>query len=152
MKANDETIIFPELAERERVRVSFRQTKDGDITAVFLDQPVRDGMMDCFGADGHASCDIGWIRTTKAARSYGGLRMEMEAAGYDVIVMKKMVYPKPGRLKCEKCGATVKVDFPEYERICREEDRNAGSGWKRMTAQEWAMKNHECKIKKRKAK
>jgi hypothetical protein len=147
----DETIIFPELQEREKARVSFRESKDGEITAVFLDRIGTGGNLVCYAHTGqHSECSVGWVRNTKVARSYAELRAEMESIGYDIIVSKKMVYPKPGQIRCEKCGARIKVDKAQYERICREEDARVGVGFKRMSLEEWAKRNHECKIKSKK--
>jgi hypothetical protein len=105
----DETVIFPDHAEREKVRVSFREDRDGELTAVFLDQ-VHDGKnMVCYSHIGqHSSCDVGWVRSTKMARNYADLKRELEGQGYDVIVSKKMVYPKPSRVVCPKCGRSFK--------------------------------------------
>ena len=144
-------IIFPEQAERQKVRVSFRESKDGEITAVFLDQ-MHDGVnMACYAHTGqHSECSLYWVRDSKPARNYAELRAEMQSLGYDVIVSKKMVYPKTGQVMCPKCGARFMPNKSEYERICKEEDIRVGSGWIRMSLEDWARKNHECKTKRKK--
>lgn len=144
-------IIFPGLQEREKARVSFRTDKSGEITAVFLDKAMRGEYMACYAHTGqHSECSVDWVRNTKVARSYAELRAEMESIGYDLIVSKKMVYPKPGQIRCEKCGARFMPNKSEYERICKEEDIRVGSGWIRMSLEDWARKNHECKTKRKK--
>lgn len=121
----DPTVIFPDFQERKKVRVSFRQDKDGEVTAVFLDR----NPMECYAHIGqHSSCDAGWVRSTKVARNYADLKAEMERIGYDVIVSKKMVYPKPGCVVCPKCGRSFKPNHSEYDKVVAEEDRNVGAG------------------------
>lgn len=132
------------------VRISFRKHGDGELTAVFLDQ-MHDGKnMVCYSHIGqHSSCDVGWVRKTKPAKpsEYSCLKSELESQGYSVTVQRRMTYPRPGEIVCPKCGAKIKPDKSEYERICREEDRNVGFGFTRMSLDEWAKRNHECKIK-----
>lgn len=151
----DPTVIFPDFKEREKLRVSFRQDKAGELTAVFLDQ-MHDGKnMVCYSHIGqHSSCDIGWVRKTKPAKpsEYSCLKSELESQGYSVTVQRRMTYPRPGEIVCPKCGAKIKPDKTEYERICREEDRNVGQGFRGMSLDEWAKRNHECKIKNKKKK
>lgn len=149
----DSTVIFPDFKDSEKVRVSFRQDKGGELTAVFLDQ-MHDGKnMVCYSHIGqHSSCDAGWVRKTKPAKpsEYSCLKSELESQGYAVTVQRRMNYPRPGEIVCPKCGAKIKPDKSEYERICREEDRNVGQGFRRMSLDEWAKRNHECKIKNKK--
>jgi hypothetical protein len=148
---NDPTVIFTDFQEREKVRVSFRQEKGGEVTAVFLGTMHDAKYMQSYSHVGqHSPCSTEWVRSTKMARNYTDLKRELESIGYDVIVSKKMVYPKPGYAVCPKCGRSFKPNKEEYERIAAEEDRNVGQGWKRVSLEEWAIKNHECKNKKNK--
>lgn len=155
MNTNQTSTLFEEYSDRVTVRVSFRESTDkefkGEITAVFLSIPAEDGMLSCYSHDGrHGLCQPDWVRKTKPARSYAELRRELESIGYDVTVQRKMAYPKQGQVICHRCGAKIKPDKEAYERVCREEDRNVGPGFKRMSLEEWAIKNHDCKIKSKK--
>jgi hypothetical protein len=146
-----ETLFGPEPVKREKVRVSFRKDNTGEITAVFLDRIP----MACYSHDGqHSACSAEWVRTTKPAKNYADLRRELEAIGYEIVVAKKMTYQKPGEITCPKCGARFKPNSEEYLSWCADEDRNLKQSFgkievKRMSLEEWAKKNHNCKNKKK---
>ena len=148
--------LFPDQVEREDIRVNFRAEKDGEITAVFLNSAPRAGYLTCYAHFGQRDvCAPEWIRRdTVPAKpaEYADLKKELEQIGYNVFVSRRMVYPKPGEIICPKCGRKIRLNKEEYELVCREEDRNAGIGWARMSLEDWAIRNHECKNLKKKSK
>ena len=144
------TTTIPLFYDITPIRVCFRRDSAGEITAVFLSKPLDRGRFVCYEHVGqHGLCDQRWVRETRPAKpaEYSNLKRELESIGYSVTVSRRMFYPRPGEIVCPKCGARIKPDKEEYERICREEDARIGAGFKRMSLEEWAKRNHECKTK-----
>ena len=75
------------------VRVAFREDRDGDITAVFIDDKPCFPYLGCYAHIGqHNVCSVEWIRKTKPAKNYNNLLNELEEIGYDVEVIKRINY------------------------------------------------------------
>ena len=75
------------------VRVAFREDRDGDITAVFIDDKSCFPYLGCYAHIGqHSVCSVEWIRKTKPAKNYNNLLNELEGIGYNVEVIKRINY------------------------------------------------------------
>ena len=76
------------------VRVAFREDRDGDITAVFIDDKSYFPYLGCYAHIGqHSVCSPGWLlRETKPAKKYNDLLNELEEIGYNVEVVKRVNY------------------------------------------------------------
>jgi hypothetical protein len=155
MGLKNHTIMFEE--ERVAIRVSFRKDRDGEVCAVFLNDD-EDEKMTCYAHIGqHSTCVPGWVRETKTAKpdEFLELKAELESIGYDVTPVARMTYPDVSKIRCKKCGKIIRPDAEAYNAVCAEEDRNLSQSFDgktpvRIGLREWAIKNHECKNKKKK--
>ena len=92
----------------QNFNIVFRKDKDGDITAVFLDDKFNDDYkLTCYAHIGqHGGCCISWLyHNTKPAKL-----SEYESLLKELITIYNMD---------EKTNLTVKNRLPSYEKTCQ---------------------------------